>query len=129
MKILILLTLIAFIALTKANEAEADAQKMPLRDLCPTRRNCKTIKIVCPQGTVFDSNPKGCCCRPLCTGQNEIYTCGCSDLVCNKKPILCRGCDYGCFCKPGFVRHPISKKCISPKNCPVKMEMAEDAVV
>ncbi|CAG9798309.1 unnamed protein product [Chironomus riparius] len=121
MKIIILL-LISFIAFSKAIDKVIDPETLvAIRDPCPYRMNCAVIRIVCSPGTVFDMNPRGCCCKPLCTGQNEVYTCGCADKVCNEPQIMCIRCLNGCFCKPGFVRHPKTKQCIPEKLCPLAL--------
>lgn len=62
-------------------------------------------------------------CLALCTEKNEVFTCGCADRVCNEPQIVCKRCTDKCFCKPGFVRHPRTKKCIPEKQCPVALNI------
>jgi len=62
-------------------------------------------------------------CLALCTGQNEVFSCGCADKVCNEPQIVCKRCTDKCLCKPGFVRHPRTKKCILEKQCPLPLNI------
>ena len=86
--------------------------------------------IECPSGYYRDKTTKFCklsC--DICKDSNaEFNNCGdrCKELTCENpllEGIVCPAlfkCQPGCYCKTGFVKDLITKKCIRPKSCPSK---------
>ncbi|KAL7030428.1 hypothetical protein ACKWTF_006655 [Chironomus riparius] len=89
-----------------------------IKSVCPSREKCPQQKAMCPSMQLLDKSLEGCCCKPVCARQNEVYTCGCADKVCNEPQIICIRCMDGCFCKPGYVRDSNNGKCILENQCP-----------
>ncbi|PIC22215.1 hypothetical protein B9Z55_016350 [Caenorhabditis nigoni] len=54
-------------------------------------------------------------------GENEVFNeCGspCDKTCADPVPTCIEMCQARCECKPGFVIHPTTKKCVNLKNCP-----------
>lgn len=89
----------------------------------PCLANC-VAGCFCRNGLVEDPNgqcvPPERCPPPKC-GKNEIYqTCGtaCQPRCGQKAADACvASCEIGCFCAPGYIRHPKKNNCISVAQC------------
>ncbi|XP_055930162.1 zonadhesin-like [Argiope bruennichi] len=82
----------------------------------------------------FIRDPTGKCIRPescpvICGDNEEFKECGTACPTDCTNPIPKNPCPpicvKGCFCKPGFIRHP-NGKCVRPESCPVVCRENED---
>jgi hypothetical protein len=79
----------------------------------------------CPVGYFFSEFEKKCVldCRleeVSCEDPNEFHTecgSGCEPSCHNSTTSCTKDCKLGCFCKKGFVRDELTKKCVLRQDC------------
>ncbi|KAM4015761.1 serine protease inhibitor swm-1-like [Anomaloglossus baeobatrachus] len=124
--------LVMVIAAHSAATCKAGEEYTTCGSSCPqtcgdnSERACPAVCVpgcFCKKGTI--RNEKGECVKvaECCSGNTTYSECGndCPNTceAISGPPVFCTAdCSSGCFCDPGYVRLPGSKKCVRPEDCP-----------